>query len=308
MNFKFDKDTVIIVLIGCLLMGGWLLYMPKYQAKKAAEELAQRQNTQQSGMTQQNASAAAATQNAASAQNSATTEAESGSENIQALKETKTALLENGLFHVTIDGLTGSVFNVKLTDPRYKLKDSQEAIELFREGAHRTFELKSVPALSPVALDVKENGPRSAEVVRTFSNGLVLTQTFALPEEDDYIVTCKYVWSNPTPAVVKLDDLGIRLAGLPQVKNLTGDKVYSERLNVDYCKDGGSCNSVSPEAKDDKFARKTTCGEPVAWVGSSNKFFASLLFADEARPFATSNGDRIWRLPAGSSNEKDQNT
>ena len=37
MNFKFDKDTVIIVLIGCLLMGGWMLYMPKYQAKRAED-------------------------------------------------------------------------------------------------------------------------------------------------------------------------------------------------------------------------------------------------------------------------------
>ncbi len=37
MNFKFDKDTVLIVLVGCLLMGGWLIYMPKYQAKRAAE-------------------------------------------------------------------------------------------------------------------------------------------------------------------------------------------------------------------------------------------------------------------------------
>ena len=37
MNFKFDKDTVLIVLVGCLLMGGWLLYMPKYQAKRAEE-------------------------------------------------------------------------------------------------------------------------------------------------------------------------------------------------------------------------------------------------------------------------------
>ena len=39
MNFKFDKDTVLIVLVGCLLMGGWLIYMPKYQAKRAAENI-----------------------------------------------------------------------------------------------------------------------------------------------------------------------------------------------------------------------------------------------------------------------------
>ena len=36
-NFKFDKDTVIIVLIGCVLMGAWMLYLPKYQAKRNAE-------------------------------------------------------------------------------------------------------------------------------------------------------------------------------------------------------------------------------------------------------------------------------
>ena len=106
-----------------------------------------------------------------------------------ALKEPKTVVLENSLFRVTIDGLTGSIASAKLLDPRYKLKDSGEAIELFREGAYRTFELKSNPALIPVSLNVHENGPLSADVVRTLSNGLKLVQTFTLPE-DNYMVEC----------------------------------------------------------------------------------------------------------------------
>ena len=148
--------------------------------------------------------------------------------------------------------------------------------------------------------------PLSAEVVRTFANGLKLTQTFALPE-DNYMVECKYVWTNMRSEPITVHDLGVRLAGLPQVKDLTGDKIYSERMNVDFCKVGsGMCDSADPQVKsDEKFERKTTCTEPVAWIGSSNKYFASLLFADEAMPFASSNGDRIWRMPAGSNNEKD---
>ena len=311
MNFKFDKDTVIIVAVGCLLMAGWLLYMPKYQAKRAEEYQRMLQSTQQNAEPRENGASApsqAVIQDAGNDKQDvqAAVNEEPASGSAQALTETKTAVLENELFRVTIDGLTGSLSSVKLIGPRYKLKDSDEAIELFREGAYRTFELKSNPALIPVSLDVKESGPLSAEVVRTFSNGLKLVQTFTL-SEDDYIVLCNYMWTNSASGTVKLDEFGVRLAGLPQVKDLTGDKVYSERMNVDFCTVGsGVCDSADPQVKsDEKFTKKTTCAEPVVWIGSTNKYFASLLFAAEDAPFASSNGERIWRLPAGSSNEKD---
>ncbi len=308
MNFKFDKDTVLIVLVGCLLMGGWLLYMPKYQAKRAEEYQKMLEATQQSAPAQQtNAdSGATATQPAITDANAGQPASETVAETVHALKETKTVTLENKLFSVTIDGLTGSLSSARLLDPRYKLKDSGEAIELFREGAYRTFELKNNPGLVPVSLDVNEKGPLSAEVVRTFANGLKLTQTFTLPE-DNYMVVCEYAWTNPSSASITVDGLGVRLAGLPQVKDLTGDKVYSERLNVDFCKVGsGMPDSADPQVKSqEKFDKKTVCDAPVAWIGSSNKYFASLLFADDAKPFASTFGERVWKFPAGSNNEKD---
>ena len=310
MKFKFDKDTFLIVAIGCLLMAGWLLYLPKYQAKRTAEYQKMLEATQNASAPQTAGTASAASSPAvmtgADSGGEAHPAAGTAAESVPALQETKTVVLENSLFRVTVDGLTGSVSSVKLLDPRYKLKDSGEAIELFREGAYRTFELKSDPALVPVSLEVKENGPLSADVVRTFSGGLKLVQTFSVPE-DNYMIHCKYAWTNPSSAAITLNGLGIRLAGLPQVKDLTGDKIYSERMNVDFCKVGsGNCDSADPQVKsDEKFERRTTCETPVAWVGSSNKYFASLLFADETRPFASSNGDRIWKFPAGSTNEKD---
>ena len=303
MNFKFDKDTFIIVAIGCLLIAGWMLYMPKHMAKRAAESQTMRESVQSNA----GASAAAATKTAvADAKQETQSAADSAAETATALKETKTITLENSLFRVTIDGLTGSLSSVKLLDPRYKLKDTGEAIELFREGAYRTFELKSDTPLIPVSLEVRESGPLSAEVVRTFSNGLQLTQTFALPE-DNYMVTCEYAWTSHASGAITVNGLGVRLAGLPQVKDLTGDKVYSERMNVDFCKVGSSmCESADPQVKSqEKFDRKTVCDSPVAWVGSSNKYFASLLFSDDARPFVSSFGERIWKAPAGSSSEKD---
>ena len=309
MNFKFDKDTALIVLVGCLLMGGWLIYMPKYQAKRAAEYQKMLETTQQNAPAQQTntpGAASATVQPAVTDANAGQSAPETAAETVSALKETKTFTLENKLFRVTVDGLTGSLSSAKLLDPRYKLKDSGEAIELFRDGAYRTFELKSAPGLVPVSLDVVEKGPLSAEVVRTFANGLKLTQTFALPE-DNYMVVCEYAWTNPTSAAVTVDGLGVRLAGLPQVKDLTGDKVYSERLNVDFCKVGsGMCDSADPQVKSqEKFDKRTTCDVPVAWIGSSNKYFASLLFADDAKPFASAFGERVWNFPAGSTNEKD---
>ena len=311
MNFKFDKDTAIIVAIGCLLMAGWLLYLPKYQAKRNAEYQKMLEATQQNAPAQTNTNAGSSAMAAANANNvdrtaAALQPAKEQTESVAGLKETKTATLENSLFRVTIDGLTGSISSAKLLDPRYKLKDSGEAIELFREGAYHTFELKSAPGLIPVSLDVREISPLSAEVVRTFSNGLKLSQTFVL-SDDNYMVSCEYAWTNHASAAVTVSELGVRLAGLPQVKDLTGDKVYSERMNVDYCKVGsGMCESADPQVKSqEKFDKKTACDSPVAWIGSSNKYFASLLFAEDNRPFASTFGERIWKLPAGSTNEKD---
>ena len=304
MNFKFDKDTAIIIAVGCILMAAWMLYLPKYQAKKAAEY------QRMIEATQQNAAPAGATTPASSeavpqTQTSAS-ETVAPAPAVEALKETKTVVLKNDLCEVTVDGLTGALASVKLTGDRYKLKDSGEAIELFREGAYRTFELKADPALVPVSLDAKALGPLSAEVVRTFSGGLRLTQTFTLAE-DDYIVRCKYVFAGTGSAPVTVQDFAVRLAGLPPVKNLTGDQIYSERMNVDFCKaDSSMCDSADPQVKSqDKFDAKTTCTAPVSWVGSTNKYFASLLFTADGKPFASSRGERIWQLPAGSTNEKE---
>ena len=47
MKFKIDKDTAIIIAIGCLLMVAWAIYMPKYQAKRAEEYQRMLQATQQ---------------------------------------------------------------------------------------------------------------------------------------------------------------------------------------------------------------------------------------------------------------------
>ncbi len=311
MNFKFDKDTVLIVLVGCLLMGGWLIYMPKYQAKRTAEYQKMLETAQQNAPAQQTNANPGATgssvQPVIQDANAGQAAAETAAENVHALTGTKPFVLENKLFRVTVDGVSGSVTGVKLLDPRYKLKDSGEAIELFPDSAYRTFELKSTPALVPVSMEDFIAAPgRSIQIKREFSNGLVLSQTFTLPE-DDYIVHCTYEWSNPTGRPITVSDLGVRLAGLPQVKDLTGDKVYSERLNVDFCKVGsGMPDSADPQVKSqEKFDKKTTCDVPVAWIGSSNKYFASLLFADDAKPFASTNGERVWKFPAGSNNEKD---
>ena len=148
--------------------------------------------------------------------------------------------------------------------------------------------------------------PLTAQVVRTFSSGLKLTQTFTL-DPDDYVVHCKYVFTKSGSDPVTIQDFAVRLAGLPPVKNLTGDQIYSERNNVDFCKaDSAMCDSADPQVKSqEKFDAKTLCTAPVSWVGSTNKYFASLLFTAEGKPFASSSGERVWQLPAGSTNEKE---
>ena len=302
MNFKYDKGTVLIVLAGCLLLGAWIVYLPKYQKKRAAEYEEMLRNTQQVE-AQQGDSGTVATAPASSGElvqpGASENNADAGAPSANPALETKTAVLENKVFRVTVDGLRGSVSGVELTGPSFSIKNSDgtsRPIELFPAVMYRTFELASPAALNPVSLEVRSlEQPRSAEVVRTFANGLKLVQTFSLPEEDNYLVTCKYAWSNPGSAPVSLEKIGVRLAGLPTVETLTGDKVStSERLNIDFCKAGGSTvKTVDPKVKSqEKFEKRTTSSEPVGWVSSSNKYFASLLFADEKKPFVSLSGER----------------
>ena len=320
MNFKYDKGTVLIVLAGCLLLGAWFIYLPKYQKQRAAEYQEMQRNTSQVEVQQtasETASAPAASDSSVQP-GAAENAAEAGTPSENRRLETKTVVLGNQVFRVTIDGLRGAISGVELSGPRFNIKGSDGAdkpIELFPSAMYRTFELASPTAPVPVSLEVRETEqPRSAEVVRTFSNGLKLVQTFTLPAEDNYIVTCKYAWSNPGSAPVTLEKIGVRLAGLPSVEALTGDKVStSERMNIDFCKaripanrvdkEGemvfsyGSVVTVDPKVKSqEKFLKKTACEDPVGWISSSNKYFASLLFADgKKKPFASLSGERIDR-------------
>ena len=124
MNFKFDKDTVIIIAIGCLLMAAWAIYMPKYQAKRAEEYQRMLQATQQNAAPGE----AEAVQPAGTSvepgqtQSAAASESAAPAVTVPQLKETKTFVLKNDLCEVTVDGLTGSLHSVKLTGDRYKIK------------------------------------------------------------------------------------------------------------------------------------------------------------------------------------------
>ena len=119
MNFKIDKDTAIIIAIGCVLMTAWALYMPKYQAKKAEEYQRMLQATQQNaapGATEAVQPAVTAAEQPGQTQ-PATAESAAPAITVNQLKETKTVVLKNDLCEVTIDGLTGSLHSVKLTGP-----------------------------------------------------------------------------------------------------------------------------------------------------------------------------------------------
>lgn len=350
MNFKFDKVTFLIVLTGGLLLVAWMIYLPKAEAERRAQyeaevrarkEANRRAEAEKLNSASQTAQAGEARQSGGSPSSSevATVAQQAPQEEVETNSQTVT--LENDLFLVTIDGLSGSVSSVVLKDERYtkkkignkkdrdsgkpdqngnapqsgnkedKAPEKLDRIELFPGGLYRTFELAfPVKSDDPFArqslkgkvrkggLTVSRLEDGSVRVERAFANGRTLVQTFALPEKDDYLVACKYVWTNPPSSP---DDdfgkLGVSLGGLPQAENLTGEKVYRERLNVEfYDKDEGKVSSVNPRSEsksNEKYLDKISCDNPVGWIGSTNTYFASLLFAEEDRPFVRSSGGRM---------------
>ena len=291
---KFDKETWIVVLIAGVLMVAWFLYYPRYQREQREEQAriqaasAEAQARQQNAVQAQppaapvSAPAAPAVQAApaVSAQPPASTAVPVVPAAVQVNGESELTL-SNGSVEVTLKAATGGIESAALLKYR-NAKDHEKNVTGLSDGLFRSLQpvvpgaVVTDASISPVPGD-----SRSAVIHLTCSNGLKIVETVSLPETG-YRIEAKYELVNGRDAPLRLAGITFWAAGVPPTAYLSGDKIYSERHNIDYClltadgKDDKAVN-LDPSAKDAKFEKFGT-DRPVSWAGSSNKYFASVLF------------------------------
>jgi len=306
---KFDKETVIVLVIAGAVLVGWSLLYPKYAAGQAAEARRIQQETLQAGSAD---SSSSSVQQVSSVPDAGQSPVVSSSEQIP-LPETSLVELKNELVSFQIDALSGSFHSAELLSEKFRITHSGNPIQLYPERApHSTFEILSSPALRPVKLNVaradeKNENPAASKsevtITRTFSNGLISAQTYTLAN-DTYAVQCTVRLSNLSEKQLDFQQFEIALAGLPPLTNLTGDKVYSDRMNLDFGE--SPIHNADPTVdSDEKFQNKAHSGGAVDWIASSNKFFASLLVAAPENPvFVSAKAQRRFYFPEGKTDKK----
>lgn len=186
-------------------------------------------------------------------------------------------VLENKVVKFVIDPNGGSVREAVLK--QFKTADRKADIVIGgANAAYQAFAALGLEAWTLVDVKVGASSPKSASVERVFRNGdevLGLSETFEIG--DSYVLKCDYGIANLGAAAIKIPSLSISAGGIPPLKWLAGDTVFTDPHNVDYClSNGKSVAAFPPDAKEEKFKLAQTAN-PVDWIGSSNKYFAALL-------------------------------
>ena len=276
---KFDKETWIVILIAGVLMIAWFVYFPQYQREQKAEQ-AKIQTALREAQKQSDSGVSGSMPAAAMPAESKTAET---ARPVQ-VEGASSATLSNGYVEIHLDAASGGINEATLLKYR-NAQNHEKNVTGLSGGLCRSLQ-PAVPGatVTDASIATVAGDPRTAVIYLTYSNGLKIAETVSLPEKG-YRIEAKYALSNPTDAPIRLSGMTFWAAGVPPTAHLAGDKIYSERHNIDYClltadgKDDKAVN-LDPAAKDAKFEKFGT-DRPVSWAGSSNKYFASILFVSQ---------------------------
>jgi len=303
---KFDKETGVVIAIALALLIGWSVFYPKYQEKTQAEqirleqerlanELAKQQNIAAAQAQAQAQAQAAVPAPAKTAEASAAKPADASAQKpaeapvakpaeipVPAVAKATFPVLENDVVKYVFDDVTGEVVSMELK--KYKREiDSDALFSLKPEGkAVRTLStnLFSAPA-SKVELARQKGDKDNTLVITRCLPDFKVVERFTL-SSGSYVLSVDYMVVNTSGADKLLPEVIFWSAGLAPQKFLSKDKVNTPRQNIDYCyADKQKVESFEPNPKEPEKLEKNSTHSRVAWAGSSNKYFASLMFPEE---------------------------
>lgn len=317
---KFDKEVVIAIICCGLLLIFWeplcrkLGWIPEQPAAVAAAAAAPADPTATA------TPAAAATAAVPATATPAPPQAAPAK-----LPEVKTQVLKNSHLALEINPALGAITGVELLD--YKTSDRQADIRIdqaaaakvglqpLQHGALAIFapgeKWQTVAILESSAKDA--NAYRLTRKIAAAGHGeFLITQKWEL-SPSDYRVAYQLTIANPGPAAMTFPRLVVSDGELQEWHAVSGDKMRSDSLRIDFNLPGGSPTDLAVDAKDTKFFQSA---HGLEWVSLSNKYFITILRAKEpftlyqARTVLAQNKDKYlatagaeylnFAIPAGS--------
>ena len=303
-----DKENIIVIGIALALLVGWGIWYPKHQAKVNAQR--QEQKAAAQAMEAKNAAAQKyilqknAEKQAASKAQTALHSKAAGKKNSSApalpapqIPQYPPVTLSNELTTFVINPGSGTVEKIELL--KYDTSDRKSRIVYSSDKVpQKTFALEGLENWQTISLSViqPKNAENTVNIIRRLRSGgdeLLLTEIFSLPR-NSYSLEMKMTLSNPGKEVVILPLLRVWTAGVPPMEQFGGDQLNGRTMHrIEYCSSANQqMVSLDPAMKEEKFI-SLDLTQPTDWVGVTNKYFASLLFAD---PYFD-HGAAVARLP-----------
>ena len=287
---KFDKETFIVIAIALAILVGWGIYYPKQQAKQAEY------NRQQAMIAKTQAQYAELarkqeTENADRKADPLRTVAEKAEpEAVKASPVASTLSLlplvtfGNEVADFSINPNTGTIDKVEFK--QFTTSNKKEPVVYDSVYApYRTFSLTGLDSWVTVEIGKPVRTENTLTISRTLArkaDKIRITQVFTL-DKSSYSLKCDITVQNLSSENIVLPGLKIWTAGLPPLRNFSGDVLVRDPRYIEYCPSSAQkAISLDPEMKEEKF-KAVNGGIPVDWVGVTNKYFASLLFP--SKPF-----------------------
>ena len=290
---KFDKETIVVLVIAGLIMAGWFFLYPQYQQEQQEKLRLQKQEQLKNQLAIQQQKAAEAVRTApAAVEKLAVAETKPVvkpvEEKVAPVKEVAPVVpaasdpvsLENDLVKFTFDPATGTLISTELKKFRKNVNSAEgENLILKPEGeAKRSFYAGDVLSAKSGSFHIMEDGNRM--MLTRYLPDFKVEETFTL-QPDSYTLDVTYKITNTSAQIRDLKGLTFWAAGVPPIQAVSEDKINTDRHYIDFCLADGDTDWFTPDFNEDgELHDDYVTNEAAKWVGSTNKYFASLLISE----------------------------
>lgn len=290
---KFDKETIVVLVIAGLIMAGWFFLYPQYQQEQQEKLRLQKQEQLKNQIAIQQQKAAEAVRTApAVVEKLAVAETKPVvkpvEEKAAPVKEVAPVVpvvsgpvsLENDLVKFTFDPATGTLISTELKKFRKNVNSAEgENLILKPEGeAKRSFYAGDVLSAKSGSFHIMEDGNRM--MLTRYLPDFKVEETFTL-QPDSYTLDVTYKITNTSAQIRDLKGLTFWAAGVPPIQAVSEDKINTDRHYIDFCLADGDTDWFTPDFNEDgELHDDYVTNEAAKWVGSTNKYFASLLISE----------------------------
>lgn len=270
---KFDKDIILAIAICALILFGWepfSRYMG-WTSKPEATVTAKQTKV----VTPQTTTPAVKTPETVKIETKVTAP--------EQLKKYSLQTIANDDLKLIINPNTGDIQTVELL--KYKNAD-KTGIVTINKAADRNGLLELIntkEALKVISVKCKTQDKKCTLVRTVLINNkqVQLTQTWELAKKG-YVINTSITFTNLSKEAISFNNLVLTGSNLGPWSIHSGDKVRIPSHRLDYLTSNGSYEDIAADKKDSKFFQNPA--PMVDWAAASNKYFCSILDANE--PYA----------------------